>query len=143
MKMQNNYYICKWKWDKKYCRVWDHWHYTGEYRGVAHSKRNLKYNEPKETPTVFNNGYNYDYHLIMKELAKEFEGEFICLGENTKKYLTLSVPVEKEVIRIDKKKMENESQKTYLTNYNLLVVQDFCQSYYQILLKFKCCWRNS
>ena len=30
--------------------------------------------------------------------------------------------------------MENESQKTYLTNYNLLLVQDSCQFYYQILL---------
>ena len=34
---------------------------------------------------VFQNGSNYDYHFIVKELTKEFEGEFNCLGENTEK----------------------------------------------------------
>ena len=31
----------------------------------------------------------------MKELAKEFKGKFECLGENTEKYITFSVPIEK------------------------------------------------
>ena len=44
-------YICKeiiemeYLKDKKYCKVRDH--YTGEYRGVAHSICNLKYSVPK------------------------------------------------------------------------------------------------
>ena len=29
-----------------------------------------------------------NYHFIVKELGKEFEGEFNCLGENTEKYET-------------------------------------------------------
>ena len=33
---------------------------------------------------------------MIKELAKEFEGEFECLGENTEKYISLSVPIKKE-----------------------------------------------
>ena len=37
-----------------------------------------------------------------KELANEFEGKFECLGENTDKYKTFSVPIEKEVTQIDK-----------------------------------------
>ena len=34
---------------------------------------------------------------------KEFEGNFECLGENTEKYITFSVPIKK---RIEKKDME-------------------------------------
>ena len=42
---------------------------------------------PKRIPLVFHNGTNYDYHFIIKELAKVFEGVIIVLKkmlENTK-----------------------------------------------------------
>ena len=55
-----------------------------------------------EIPVVFHNGSNCDYHFIIKELANEFEGQFQCLGENTEKYKTFSVPIEKKVTNIDK-----------------------------------------
>ena len=45
----------------------------------------------------FHNGSTYDYHFIIGELAKEFDGQFECLGENTKKYVTFSVPIKKEL----------------------------------------------
>ena len=45
---------------------------------------------------MFNNGSTYDYHFIIKELAKEFKGKFECLGENTEKYITFSVPIARE-----------------------------------------------
>ena len=45
---------------------------------------------------------NYDYHFIIKELAKEFEEIFNCLAENTEKCKTFLVPVTGEVKRIDK-----------------------------------------
>ena len=51
--------------DKKY-----HCHYTGEYRGAAHSICNLKYSVPKTIPIAFHSGSNYDYHFIIKELAE-------------------------------------------------------------------------
>ena len=51
---------------------------------------------------VFHNGSIYDYHFIIKELAKESEGEFNCPGKNTEKYKTFSVPITKEVKRVDK-----------------------------------------
>ena len=41
---------------------------------------------------AFHNGPNYDYNFVIKELGKELEGEFNCLGENTEKK-TFSVPV--------------------------------------------------
>ena len=78
-------YICKkvFNNDKKQQKVRDHCHNTGKYRGAAHNICNLRYKVPKEIPAVFHNGSTYDYHFIIKELAKEFEGNFECLGENT------------------------------------------------------------
>ena len=81
--------------DENYRRVRDYCHYTGKSRGVAHSICNLRYNTSKEIPLVFHNGSNYDYHLIIKELAEEFEGQFFVLGENIEKHRTFSVPLEK------------------------------------------------
>ena len=34
---------------------------------------------------------------LIKELVKEFEGNFECLGDNTEKYITFSVPIKKKV----------------------------------------------
>ena len=56
----------------------------------------------KEIPVVFNNRLNYNYHFIIKELAKEFEREFNCLEENTEKFKTISVPITKKIKRIGK-----------------------------------------
>ena len=82
--------------NKKYHKVRDHCHFTGKYRGAAHNIFNLRYKTPKEVPVVFHNGSTYDYHFIIKELAKEFEGRFECLGEITEKYISFSVPIKKE-----------------------------------------------
>ena len=51
---------------------------------------------------MFHNGSTYDYHFIINELAEEFEREFECLGENTEKYITFSVPIERETTKKDK-----------------------------------------
>ena len=74
--------------NKNYQKVRDHYHYTGKYRGVAHSICNLKFNVPNEIPVVFHNGSNYDYHFTIKKLANEFEEQFEYLGENKEKYKT-------------------------------------------------------
>ena len=94
---ENNYnkqkvcYICRKEFnaddsDTKHHKVKDHCHYTGEYRGAAHNICNLRYRISKEIPIVFHNGSTYNYHFIIKELVKEFDGHFECLGENTGKY---------------------------------------------------------
>ena len=95
-------YICKKEFntdpnDKKHHKVNDHCHYTGKYRGAVHNICNLRYRIPKEIPIVFHNGSRYDYHFIIKELAKEFDGNFECLGENTEKYITFAAPIKKEI----------------------------------------------
>ena len=93
-------YICKKEFnsnDKKQQKVKDHCHYTSKYRGAAHNICNLRYKVPKEIPVVFHNGSTCDYHFIIKELVKEFNGNFDCLGENTEKYITFSVPLKKKI----------------------------------------------
>ena len=82
---------------KLYHKVRYHCHYAGKFRGAAHNICNLRYKIPKEIPVVFYNGSTYDYHFIIKQLTKEFKGNFDCLGENTEKYITFSVPIKKEL----------------------------------------------
>ena len=103
---QKNCHIC----EKEFCtdknnekefklkqKVRDHDHYTGKYRGAAHSNCNLRYKIPREIPVIFHNGSTYDYHFIIKKLAKEFKGNFDCLVENTEKYNTFLAPIKKHL----------------------------------------------
>ena len=89
--------------DKSKKKVRSHCHYTGKFRGAAHSVCNLRYKVPKEIEIVFHNGSTYDYYFIIKKLAEEFKGKFECLGENTEKYVTFSVPLKKENNNNDEK----------------------------------------
>ena len=83
--------------DKKHYKLRGHYDYTGKYRGAAHHICNFRYKiSTKEIPAVFHNGSTYNYHFIIKGLVKEFDGNFECLGENTEKYITFSVPIKKK-----------------------------------------------
>ena len=89
---ETNCYICKKEfinykddYDKKYCKVKDYCYYTGKYKGAAHNNCSLKYKVQKEILKVFHNGSTYDYHFIIKELAKEFNGNFECRCFSCKK----------------------------------------------------------
>ena len=115
-------YICKKEFDtsdKKYHKVRDHCHYSGKYRGAAHNICNLRYKMPKEIPIVFHNGSTYDYHFIIKELVKEFDGNFECLGENTEKYLTFSVPIKK---KIENKDIEITYKIKFIDSYRFMAM---------------------
>ena len=72
---------------------------------------------PKKIPIVFHNASNYDYHFIIKELAEEFKKQFTCSGENTEKYITFTVPIEKQVTRINKKGEEIAKSILHITIY--------------------------
>ena len=61
---------------KLYKKVRDHCHFTGKFRGAAHSICNLHYKVPQKIPVKFHNGSKYDYQFIIKELVEEFKGEF-------------------------------------------------------------------
>ena len=133
--------------DKKYCKVWDHCCYTGEYRGAPHSICNLTFSVPNEMSKVFHNGSDCDYHFIIKELAKKIEGQFTSLGKNTEKYTTFSFSIEKEVTRIDKNGKEITNTISYRLQFvncarfmaNLLssFVNNFAEGVHKIKCKNK------
>ena len=73
-------------------KVRDHCHYTGKYRGPAHSNCNLRYKIPSYIPIVFHNLSGYDAHLFIRELGKKFDtGKIGVIAENKEKYITFNV----------------------------------------------------
>ena len=98
-------YICKKEFnknDRKQQKVRDHYHYTGKYRGAAHNICNLRYKVPKEIPAVFHKGSTY---------------HFECLGENTEKYITFSVPLKK---KIENKNIEITYKIKFIDSYRFM-----------------------
>ena len=92
--------FCMDKDDKDYInkkKVKDHCQYTGKFREATYSICNLKYNVPKEIPIIIHNA-TYDTYFMLNQLAIEFNGELNCIGDNTEKYISFSVPIKKEVI---------------------------------------------
>ena len=80
-------------WDECNRKVRDHCHYTGLYRGAAHSFCNLKYSIPKYIPVVFHNLAGYDAHLFIRELSKYTS----CIGaiaKNVEDCISFSINVE-------------------------------------------------
>ena len=81
--------------DFKMRKVRNHCHYTGKYRGAAHSICNLQYRIPNFIPVVLHNRSKYDDHIYIKELTEEFDSkDFDCIGENTEKYISFAIPIE-------------------------------------------------
>jgi hypothetical protein len=77
-----------------YRKVRDHCHFTGKYRGAAHSICNLKARKPNFIPTLFNNLEGYDEHLSLPSLAVNGEN-VTSIPLNEEKHKSLS----KEILR--------------------------------------------
>ena len=74
-------------------KVRDHSHYSGIYRGAAHSRCNLQYKIPSYIPVVFHNLAGYDAHMFIKELAKH-GSKMGVIAKNTEDYISFSINVE-------------------------------------------------
>ena len=85
--------------DKNYYKVKHYCKFSGKYQGSCHKICRSKCGSLKEIPIIFHNGSTYDYHFIINELAISFKeyGNFECLGENSEKYITFSVPFKKDL----------------------------------------------
>ena len=78
---------------KKHRKVRDHDHYTGKFRGAAHSICNLRYSTQRDIPVFFHNVTNYDFNLINSELTKEFRSELHCIPLNGQKVTSFSISI--------------------------------------------------
>ena len=79
-------------------KVRDHCHYTGLYRGPAHSLCNLRCKIPSYIPVVFHNLSGYDAPLFIRELGAH-TSDMEVIAKNKEDYISFSikVPVEKYV----------------------------------------------
>ena len=50
-------------------------------------------------------------------MVKEFEGNYDCLGENTEKYITFSVPLKK---KIENKNLENTYKIKFIDSFRFM-----------------------
>ena len=80
--------------DKNYYKVKNYCKFTGKYQGTCHKIYKLKYKTLKEIPIILHNRSYYDYHFVINQLTINFKmyGSFQCLGENSERYITFSVP---------------------------------------------------
>ena len=73
-------------------KVRDHCHYTGEYRGAAHSSCNLQYKVPGYIPMIFHHLSGYDVHLFIRELSKHTNSMGV-ITKNKEDYISFSIKV--------------------------------------------------
>ena len=81
---------------KKNCKVRDHGHRTGKYRGAAHAKCNINYFSNRYLPVVFHNLKGYDGHQIIKQayyIAQKEEGShnISAIPNSCEKFMSISV----------------------------------------------------
>ena len=73
----------------------------------------FRYSIQKDIPVFFHNGTNYDFNLIINELAKEFRSELQCIPLNGEKFMSLSIPIKKKTYA------NSKNTKKKLLTYNL------------------------
>ena len=92
-------------------KVRDHCHCTRKYRGAAHSLCDLRHLEQSDILVILHNESNYDFHLLIKDLAKEHLPYIKCLGENTEKYISFSLKIDNPEYDEDNK--DEDKPKSY------------------------------
>ena len=85
-------HICYKPFTQTNLKVRDHCHYTGLYRGPAHSLCNLRYKIPSYIPVVFHNLSGYDAHLFIRELGAH-TSDMEVITKNKEDYISFSIKV--------------------------------------------------
>ena len=101
------------------CKVRDHCHYTGKFRGAAHNSCNIKYRRPKFTPVIFHNLSGYDAHLFIKNLGKS-KGNIDCIPNNEEKYISFTKHVEVDRFMKDEKEVIVTRELRFIDSYKFI-----------------------
>ena len=67
-------------------KVRDHCHWTGKFRGAAHSSCNLRLTEQTFIPIIFHNLKGYDSHLFIKAF-NSLQEKPSCIPQNTEEFI--------------------------------------------------------
>lgn len=91
--MSDECHICGRAFMEDEIKVRDHSHITGEFRGAAHQKCNLSYQEVHHIPIVFHNLSNYDAHFFISALAKNIPGQISVIPCTDQQYISFTKTV--------------------------------------------------
>ncbi|KYN38931.1 hypothetical protein ALC56_06691 [Trachymyrmex septentrionalis] len=82
-----HYHICERPFEEGDLRVRDHCHLTGRYRGLAHSRCNLHYQDTYVIPVFFHNLTGYNAHFTIKDIANSFVSRVDVLPITKENYI--------------------------------------------------------
>ena len=139
-----NFHICLEPFKPKDRKVRDHCHYTGKYRGAAHSLCNLQYKIPSYIPVVFHNLAGYDAHMFIGELSQHGSSMDV-IAKNTEDYISFSIKIEvgsrvdkngmKKPIKIDLRFIDSIK---FMSSSLDSLVNNLARGAWSSLLRFQC-----
>ncbi|CAH1982208.1 unnamed protein product [Acanthoscelides obtectus] len=123
-------FICEQPFTNTNIKVRDHCHFTGKYRGAAHSKCNLNYKTPNYIPIFFHNLKNYDAHLFIKHLAMNQE-QIKVIPQSFERYVSFT-----KLVPVDKYISQEGKQKTVFLQMRFIDSYKFLSSKLETLASF-------
>ena len=80
--------------DWKEWKVRDHNHFTGEFRGAAHNKCNLRIQNRIVIPVIAHNLSKYDLKLFIRDPMKYIDGKPDVIAKSSEEFIAVSIKVE-------------------------------------------------